>query len=82
MCMQYTLRNVPEFLDHALRERAREENKSLNQVAIEALAEAVGLGERTIRYRDLADLAGTWVDDPDFDRAIEDQDKVDDEIWK
>jgi hypothetical protein len=80
--MQYTLRNIPDALDDALRARAREENKSLNQVAIEALAEAVGLGQRTIRYRDLADLAGTWVDDPDFDRAIEDQDTVDDEIWK
>jgi plasmid stability protein len=80
--MQYTLRNIPEFLDHALRQRATEENKSLNQVAIEALAEAVGLGARTVRYRDLADLAGTWVEDPEFDRAIEDQDRIDDEIWK
>jgi hypothetical protein len=80
--MQYTLRNIPEALDHALRERARSENKSLNQVAIEALADAVGLGEQAVRHRDLKDLAGTWVEDPEFDRAIDDQGRIDDEIWK
>jgi hypothetical protein len=34
------------------------------------------------RRRDLSDLAGTWVEDPAFDRAIADQDQVDESIWK
>jgi hypothetical protein len=80
--MQYTLRNVPEALDEALRQRARAENKSLNQVAIEALARACGLGRVAARHRDLSELAGRWRDDPDFDRAIADQDRVDDELWR
>ncbi len=80
--MQYTLRNVPEALDEALRERARAESKSLNQVAIEALASALGLERRAVRHRDLSDLAGRWREDPEFDRAIADQDRVDDELWK
>jgi hypothetical protein len=36
--MQYTIRNVPDTLDEALRRVARERGKSLNEVAIEALA--------------------------------------------
>lgn len=28
------------------------------------------------------DLAGTWVDDPEFDKAIEEQHRIDPELWK
>ena len=80
--MQYTLRNIPETLDLELRERARRERKSLNQVAVDALASAMGLGADSVRYRELGDLAGTWQDDPEFDQAILDQDAIDDELWK
>lgn len=80
--MQYTLRKIPEALDHALRERARTEHKSINQIALEALVRAMGLGESAMRCRDLADLAGTWQEDPDFDRAIADQHRIDDAMWK
>jgi hypothetical protein len=38
-------------------------------------------GEEIV-YHDLDDLAGTWVDDPEFDKAIEEQHKVDPELWK
>lgn len=37
LCMQYTIRNVPDLLDAMLRRSAREQGKSLNEVAIEAL---------------------------------------------
>ena len=80
--MQYTIRNIPHVLDLELRERARREDKSLNQVAVEALASAMGLAARSVRYRDLEDLAGTWQDDPEFDQAIRDQDTIDDGLWK
>jgi hypothetical protein len=80
--MQYTLRNIPEALDEALRERARSENKSLNQVVLEALARAFGVGRRATRHRDLSDLKGRWLEDPDFEQAIADQDRVDEEMWK
>ena len=80
--MQYTIRNIPDALDVALRERARSEKKSLNQVAVETLARALGLGRRPAHHRDLEDLAGRWQDDPDFDRAIADQDQIDEDLWK
>ena len=82
ICMQYTIRNVPDHLDEALRRAAREQGKSLNEMAIEALARGAGVtGERS-RQRDLNDIAGTWRKDPAFDRALEAQDKIDEEMWK
>jgi hypothetical protein len=81
-CMQYTIRNIPDALDAALRERARAENKSLNEVAVEALARSFGFSGDPIQCRDLSDLAGTWQEDPDFDKAINDQHVIDEELWK
>jgi hypothetical protein len=66
--MQYTIRNVPHKLDEALRPAAREQGKSLNDVAIEALARGAGVWERT-RQRDLRDVAGSWRKDPAIDNA-------------
>jgi hypothetical protein len=81
-CMQYTLRNIPSTLDAALRRRAQEQRKSLNEVAIEALARGAGIsGERT-RKRDLSDIVGTWQHDPAFDEAIAAQDTVDEDLWR
>ena len=80
--MQYTIRNVPEYLDAALRGAAREQGRSLNEVAIEALTRGAGLGESPCRQRDLSDIAGTWQEDPAFDSAIAAQDTVDKEMWK
>jgi hypothetical protein len=34
------------------------------------------------KQRDLSALAGTWVEDPAFDEAIADQDKIDPDMWK
>jgi hypothetical protein len=34
------------------------------------------------KRRDLSDLAGTWVDDPEFDAALEAQSQIDPELWK
>ena len=79
---QYTIRQVPPQVDRALRQRAREERRSLNAVALEALERGLGLAEVPVRYHDLDDLAGTWVPDPEFDRAVEEMDQVDPELWK
>lgn len=82
LCMQYTIRNVPDYLDFALRESAREQGKSLNEVAVEALARGFGLGEPRVRQRDLSDIAGSWKRDPAFDRAVAAQDTIDEEMWR
>ena len=80
--MQYTIRNVPNYLDAALRVSAREQGKSLNEVAIEALARGFGMGQAQVRQRDLSDIAGSWRKDSAFDRALAGQDTVDEEMWR
>jgi hypothetical protein len=81
-CMQYTLRNIPDYLDATLRDFARREGKSLNQVAVAALVRGAGLAERERVKRDLSDIAGTWQEDPAFDSAIAEQQKIDEAIWR
>jgi hypothetical protein len=81
-CMQYTIRNVPGTLDEALRRVARERGKSLNEVAIEALARGAGITGERDRQRNLADIAGTWRKDPAFDSALDAQDTIDEEMWR
>jgi len=80
--MQYTIRNVPDYLDAALRGSARAQGKSLNEVAIETLARGAGLSERRFRHRDLCDIAGSWRKDPTFDSALAAQDAIDEEMWR
>ena len=79
---RYTIRRVPPRLDRELRRRAHEERRSLNEVVLRALERGQGMAEAAPRHRDLDDLAGTWVDDPEFDRAIKAMDQVDPERWR
>ncbi len=79
---QYTIRNVPESIDRTLREEARRRGKSLNEVALEVLRRGLGLGGDAPSYHDLDDLAGSWVADPEFDRALEEQDRIDPDLWR
>ena len=81
-CMQYTVRNIPAYLDAALRRRAQQECKSLNEVTIEALVRGAGLTGDSPKRRDLRDVVGTWRKDAAFDLAIADQDTVDKDLWK
>ncbi|HEX4962308.1 MAG TPA: hypothetical protein VF173_15840 [Thermoanaerobaculia bacterium] len=80
--MQYTLRDIPPILDSELRRRAKDEGKSLNAVAIEALIRGAGLGETALRLRDLSGIAGTWHEDREFDQVIAEQDRIDEQLWK
>jgi len=77
-----TIRGVPARISAKLRERARAEGRSLNSVAVDALARGLGVGDVEVRYTDLDDLAGTWVPDPEFDRVVAEMDRVDEELWK
>jgi hypothetical protein len=79
---QYTVRSVPERVDGVLRQKARQESKSLNQVALEALAAGTGVSDHTLEYHDLDTLAGTWIEDPGFDAALAALDEIDPGLWK
>jgi plasmid stability protein len=80
--MQYTIRNVPDHLDEALRRTARAQGKSLNEITLEALARGAGITGESRRQRDLSDIAGTWRNDPAFENALAAQDTIDEEMWK
>lgn len=75
--IQYTLRQVPACIDRSLREKSKEEGLSLNEAAIEALGKRLGLTDERHRFHDLDGLAGTWLEDSEFDAAIAEQDQVD-----
>ena len=49
---------------------------------VQALARALGFSKDAVKYRELGDLAGTWKEDLEFDRAIADQHAIDERIWK
>lgn len=80
--MQYTLRNIPKALDAALRRRAKQQGKALNEVAIAAMAEGVGLPTAPARRRSVRDILGALGRDPELEAALADQRQVDPELWR
>jgi len=80
--MQYTIRGIPAAVDQAIRARARAAGKSLNEAAVEALAEGSGMAGAPRKRRDLGDIAGTWKADKALDAALAAQDRVDEDLWR
>ena len=80
--MQYTIRNIPPHLDRVLRQRAKERGQSLNATAIDALRDGLGLTDLPVARRDLSDIVGTWVQDPEIDAALENQRRIDPDLWE
>jgi hypothetical protein len=81
--IQYTIRNVPTAVDRALRRKASEQKRSLNQVLLAAISREAGAGEGAgVLHHDMDHLAGKWVEDPDFDAALAAQDEIDPELWR
>jgi hypothetical protein len=80
--MQYTIRRIPKAVDDAVRERARVTGKSLNEAAVDALADGAGVKGIPRKRRDLGDIAGTWKTDKAFEEALADQDLVDKDLWR
>ena len=78
---QYTIRGVPEHVDDALRSEARRRDVSFNQLLVDELTKASG-GSAGRIYRTLDNIAGQWKEDPEFDKAIEEQRQVDWSLWK
>ena len=81
LCMQYTIRDIPPALDKALKDRSKQLGKSVNQLALEALARSVG---QPIRRRDLSEMPGAWSrqEAGRFDRFLKEHRDIDDELWK
>ena len=79
--MQYTIRNVSPELHRALKARAKKSGKSVNQVALEALAQSVG---QVVKRRNLRDMPGAWSkqEAAAFDRFLEEHRQIDEELWR
>ena len=80
--VQHTIRGIPKVVDDALRRRSRRAGRSLNAEAVAALARGLGVPNKAKPRPTLAALAGTWQEDPAFDRVMREQDRVDVRLWK
>jgi plasmid stability protein len=77
---QYTIRAVPASVDAALRAKARRQGRSLNAVVLDALRTGAGVTEQ-VRYHDLDSFFGSWVADEATDQALNDQRRIDPDLW-
>ena len=79
--MQYTIRNIPPALDKAVKAKAKRLGKSVNEVALDALARGVG---EPVRHRNLRQMPGSWSrrDAAEFERFLERHREIDEELWK
>jgi hypothetical protein len=73
--IRYPLRNIPREVDKALRHKARQEGRSLNEVAVEALSRGAGFDAPRSENHNLDFAIASWVEDVEFDKAVEDQRK-------
>lgn len=80
--MQYTIRAVPAAVDRAIRERARADDKSLNEAVIDALAEGCGVSAGRRQRRQLDDIAGSWTPDKLVESTLDAQDQVEEASWR
>jgi hypothetical protein len=79
-----TLRGVPPAVMRALDRERKRRDTSLNQTAIDALGQALGVAGGEPPDNGLAALAGTWssADLRAFTTATRVFEHVDDELWK
>ena len=81
-----TIRGLDELTVKALKEKAKQAGMSVNSTLVKLLQEELGLikKKRTIVHNDLDFLAGTWSDRDykEFQKKIEDFEKIDETAWK
>jgi hypothetical protein len=74
---------ISDELDRALRERAMAEQKSVNAVVVDTLTRALSVeAQRSSKIRDLSFLAEGPPLEPEVLRALEEQRRIDPEIWQ
>ena len=78
---QYTIRGIPDALDTALRQEAASTGKSLNTLVLEKLS-GTSVEESHPVNTDFREFVGTWIEDPAFDEAMKDFERIDPEDWQ
>lgn len=82
-----TIRGLDAEMSQKIKTMAIAQKKSVNQLVLDVLRQSVGMQKKkryTITYDDLDDLFGSWSDE-EFERIqkrIENQRKIDPELWK
>ena len=80
--MTYTLENIPDHLDRALRERAVAEHKSPEAVIIDLVASGLSTkASHACRKDACPDHTADGEDDREFDAALRDQSLIDWDAW-
>ena len=80
---QFTIRDVPDAVERAIRRRAAEEHKSINRTVNELLQKALGIEPLSQKRRDFSALSGSWEAEEaaEFERSIAPFEQIDDEVW-
>ncbi|HHT9126151.1 MAG TPA: FitA-like ribbon-helix-helix domain-containing protein [Candidatus Brocadiia bacterium] len=81
-----TVRGIDDEVAKLLKDQANSEGISVNALMLKMVKESLGIEKkgRTKIYRDLDHLAGTWSekDLKEFQKNVEDLEKIDKENWK
>ena len=82
-----TIRGIDSSVSSKLKQVAKNEKKSVNQLVLDMIKQNIGMQKRkkyTKKYNDLDHLFGKWTD-AEFDNIqgiINSQRKIDLELWK
>jgi hypothetical protein len=82
-----TIRGIDSSISSKLKQVAKNENKSVNQLVLDIIKQNIGMQKRkkyTITYDDLDHLFGIWTD-AEFNKIqsiIDGQRKIDRELWE
>lgn len=81
-----TIRGLDDITIKALKEKAKQEGTSINAALVKILRKELGIEKKkhTAVYHDLDHLAGTWdkKDFAEFQKNVEDFEKIDEKMWK
>lgn len=82
-----TVRGIPDEIEKKLRKDSKKKGVSLNKALISLLEKSIGItkeGKRIPFYHDLDHLCGIWEKDEAevFNKNLELQRKVDEDLWK
>ena len=76
------IRSVPVEVNEAVREYSVREDCPLNQAVLDAPRKGSGAGTEKIVHHDLDFMAGTWISDEECEAALEQFNRIDEEMWK
>jgi len=82
-----TIRGIDSSISSKLKQVAKNEKKSVNQLVLDMIKQNIGMQKRkkyTIRYDDMDHLFGIWTD-AEFNKIqsiIDGQRKIDRELWE